>query len=94
MQAQREEFERYFKHFPKYLRWARAAQQLNYPTVREALVDLYRSRTMKEMGNLLGFTSMSVCYMMKRLNIDADPQCWEIRETWYGYGRSPLERNE
>jgi hypothetical protein len=60
-----------FCYLTSYLRWLAAAEKLGYETVEEMLTDLYNNppRNVNQVGQVVGFTGMSVANTMKRLGV-------------------------
>ena len=88
--AQRLEMPRASKRPWRYWRWVDAMRRskLGYATVGEMLEDLYKTRTVHDVGRLLGFTGMSVSNMMRRLELRRRPRPEKDRSTWFiGQGR-------
>lgn len=86
--AQKQEMARASKYPQRYWRWVVAMRRsrLGYDTVEEMLEDLYKERTVHDIGRLLGFTGMSVCNMMRRLGVVRRCRPEKDPSTWYGHG--------
>ena len=87
--AQKQEMLKGASKYPRrYWKWVNAMKRsrLGYATLKEMLEDLYKERTVHDIGRLLGFTGMSVCNMMKKLGVarrsrpEKDPSTWFVKQ--------------
>lgn len=81
-------------YLQSYLRWLDIVEDrlgdAEYETVEDAIRDLYRTRTMKDLELLFGKSAMSICNLMRRLGIPARDPAHKLPEEYFGYGKSPL----
>lgn len=85
---QEQEFRCYFRYRKPYVaKWLRVAKQNNFETVEAMLIEFYKTRSVFQIGDLLGFTGMQVWYVMERMQIPRRTPEYKNPATHFGRGR-------